>query len=189
MKRKITGRILRGILLINGIVLLLTCSLFFVYEYSVFRDARIDELSSISRIISSNASAALAFHDAEAAQEILGALQRSPDITVASLYDERGVLFASFPDSADKGSFPPVAGTKDFTFLNDGIEGFQPVMLGEKKIGTLFLRGNLDALYERLLVYAMLAVAILVFSSFVTYVLYKVLKSRMLREVELQTQE
>lgn len=189
MKRTITGNILRGILLINGIVLLLTCSLFFVYEYTVFRKARVDELSSISRIVGSNASAALAFHDADAAQEILNALQRSPDITAACLYDERGQLFASFPEGMNKSIFPQVAGSKDFQFINEGVEGFQPVMLEEKMIGTLFLRGNLDALYERLLVYALLAMAILVLSSFVAYILYKILKRRMLREVELQTQE
>lgn len=188
MKRTITGKILRGILLINGIVLLLACTLFFFYEYRAFRKAKIDELFSISRILGANASAALAFRDPVAAEEILGALQRSPDISGAGLYDEKGKLFATYPANSDQ-FFPAIPGEPGFQLNNKAIEGFQPVLLEGKKVGTLYLHGNLDALYDRMVVYGMLSLVVLVLSSFVTYVLYKMLKRKMLREVELQTSE
>lgn len=187
MKRRITGRILQGILLINGIVLLLTCGLFFVYEYSVFREARIDEMFSISRIIGANATAALAFHDQQAAEEILNALRQSPDITSACLYDETGHLFASYPSQVE--SFTPTPGAIGFNFVRDGVDGFQPVMLDDKLVGTLYLHGNLDAFFQRLFVYTVLAAAILALSSLVTYLLYKMLKHRMLKEVAIQTND
>lgn len=189
MKRAITGRILRGILLINGIVLLLTCGIFFLYEYVAYRQSRVDELTAISRVISANASAALAFHDADAAREILSALQSEPGITAACLYDAEGKLFATFPASAADKKFPAEPGLESFGMVDDGIAGFHPVTLEARKLGTLYMHGNNHALYERMIVYGILAFCILIFSSLVTYLLYKMLKNRMLKEVQLQTNE
>src|SRR5690606_21065105 len=81
------GKVLRLILLINGLVLLLTCMMFFLYEYLSYRKSRIREVTAISRIISFNSTAALTFHDTEAANEMLSALRAESRIKAACLFD------------------------------------------------------------------------------------------------------
>lgn len=55
-----------------------------------------DSLSSTAQIISSNASAALAFHDESAATDILASLRNDPLIVSAALYDLQTKRFVSY---------------------------------------------------------------------------------------------
>ena len=89
----IQRKLMRVIIIISGVVLLVTCISFFVYEIYIFRKTTTEKLSTIGKIISANSTAALAFDNAEDAQEILAALKTEPNIVAAALYDKDGHLF------------------------------------------------------------------------------------------------
>ena len=79
-----------------AIALLLVTSALMVYEFQSTRRTVAQELSSLADVVGGNSAAALAFDDAKAASEILGALGARPGIVAAYLYDTRGGVFASY---------------------------------------------------------------------------------------------
>ena len=95
----IQKKLLRVIFLINGIVLMVTCLTFFIYEFYTFRKGITEKVSTIGEITALNSTAALAFDDHEAANEILASLKKEGHITNACLYDKKGKLFAQFSDT------------------------------------------------------------------------------------------
>ncbi len=182
-KTTIQSKLLRVILLINGAVILLTCIMFFTYEYVTFRQGRMRELIAIGKIVASNSTASLAFDDRTAARETLNALEAETRITAACLYDQDGKLFSSFPDHLSIATIPTSPAQDGFTFTGNSLEGFQGVIQGDQRLGTLYLRYNIEALYERMKVYAGLAVIIILISSAVAYLLYRRLQKSISRPI------
>src|SRR5437870_5031749 len=93
IRRKLTAIIL----LTTGAALLLTCALFFAYEFLTFRQTTVRQLSTLGEIIAANSTAALAFDNQGDANEILAALKAEPHVVAASLYKKDGKLFSTYP--------------------------------------------------------------------------------------------
>src|SRR6266550_1126655 len=93
----IQKKLMRVILLISGVMLLVTSSAFFAYEFYAFRQTTKQKLSSLGKVIATNSTAALAFDNHDDATEILLALKAEPHIIAASVYDEKGNLFSKYP--------------------------------------------------------------------------------------------
>src|SRR5882672_9561912 len=127
-------------LLTSTVVLVLMIVSVFTYEYLRLRQATVRQLSTVGKIIAANSTAALAFANQNDAEEILSALKVERYITAAALYDENGKLFSKYPVNVSDGSLP-VAPQKDgFQFEGEFLGGFQPVMQGDKRLGTLYLK-------------------------------------------------
>jgi PAS domain S-box-containing protein len=179
----IQGKLLRLIVLINVSVLVLTCSIFFAYEYFTFRQALMREATSLGKIIATNSTAALAFDDREAAHETLHALEAEIRITAACLYDAHGRLFSYFPETVSPELFPQAPAEDGFVFTSNTLIGFQPVTLESKRLGTLYVAYSMGALYDRLRIHALLAGGIMVLSSLLAYVIYLRLRSRISKPI------
>lgn len=63
--------------------------------FKVHQDA-LDQLVSLTHVISQNSQAALLFDDADAAKTTLNALHGKTEISKATIYDAKGVLFADY---------------------------------------------------------------------------------------------
>lgn len=172
----IRKKLLRIILLINGIVLFITGVTFFIYEYYSFRKATKEKLGTIGKIISANSTAALAFDAADDATETLAALRTEPHIAAACLYDSTGKAFASYRAASYTDSLPgkPLRDGYYFTKLN--LRGFQPVLLDDKRLGTLYLQYNMSVMYERMGSYALIIAVVLLLSFVLAYILVRFLK-------------
>ena len=116
------------IMMACGVVLLLTCAAFFIYEYITYRNITKQELSTIGQIIATNSTSSLAFGDEGDADEILSSLKAQPHIVAACLYNKDGSILAVYPNTLSRKDFP-VAPPKDtgYTFEGSFLEGFQPV--------------------------------------------------------------
>ena len=171
----IQKKLLRVIFLINGIVLIVTCLTFFIYEFYTFRKSITEKVSTIGEITALNSTAALAFDDHEAANEILASLKKEGHITNACLYDKKGKLFAQFSDTSINNHFPAVPGKKGYFFTSSSLEGYEPVMQDNQLLGTLYLRSNLERLFERLRLYAIIVFFVIVISFLLAYLLSKIL--------------
>jgi signal transduction histidine kinase len=172
----IRSKLMRIIMLICGIVVLMACIVFFLYDFYSFRKSTLQNISTYGQIISANSTAALAFESKEDAEEILGALKAEPHIVTASIYDANGQLFCVYPANYNSYELPVKPGAVGYHFTNISVEGFQPIVQGGKRLGTLYLKSDLGALYSRFKLYAIIMGLILNFSFILTFVLSKFLQ-------------
>ncbi|WP_457652799.1 ATP-binding protein [Rhodocaloribacter sp.] len=150
------------IALVGGTALLAACIGFMAYDLITYRATLARELSIQARIIGANSSAALLFGDADAAGDNLAALQAEPRIMAAYLYDADGRPVARYlrPDVSGAEA-PPIPAGEVHRYHPGDIECFQPILLNGNRVGAIYLRYDLSALYGRLKNY--LGIAVLVF--------------------------
>jgi signal transduction histidine kinase/CheY-like chemotaxis protein len=173
----IQKKLLRFIFLISAVVLFVTCITFFVYELYTFRQATLEKLSTIGKIVSTNSTAALAFDSKGDAIEILSALKSEPHVIGACLYDKNGKLFAQYPLNTDPKIFPAKPGSEEgYNFTRSFLEGFQLVMQDKEQLGTLYLKSDLGAMYERLELYGIIVTSVIALSFILSYLLSKILQ-------------
>lgn len=177
----IRRKLMTMILGTSGVVLLLTCSAFIGYEVLTYRGAAVRELSTLGELIAAQSTGAVAFDNESDATEILGSLKAEPHIVAACLYDKQGRLFARYPIDAADAEFPPTPLADEFTFTGGRLIGFMPVVQirGSDRLGTLFLASDMEALNERLRLYALIALLVIVVSSSVAYLLSRVFQRQL----------
>jgi signal transduction histidine kinase len=165
------------ILLTSGAVLFLTCTAFFVYEFFTFRQTTLTQLSTLGEIIAANSTAALAFDSPEDANEILSALKAEKNIVAASLYDKNGNLFSQYlPQGANDIVSYKQDEKEGYQFSSAYLEGFQPVMQGNRRLGTLYLKSDLKVMYNRFKLYGIIVILVIILSSFIAYLLSRILQ-------------
>ncbi|MGH7498628.1 MAG: PAS domain S-box protein, partial [Gemmatimonadales bacterium] len=173
----IRRKLMTIMLLTSGLVLVLTCATFLTYEFLTFRQTAVRELSTIGQIIAANSTAALAFQNQDDAREVLGALGAEPHIIAATLYDENGRIFSVYPERLSPHSLPPTPGPDGFRLDRSRLVGFEPVVeRGNRRLGTLYLESDMTALYERLRLYAAIALVVTAVSLLVAYVVARKLQ-------------
>lgn len=128
------------ILLSCGVVMLLMRGAFSTYEYVIFRQAMVRQLSTLGEILAANSTAALAFENPGDAREILSAVQAEKHIVAAILYDQSGRVFSRYPLTLDPTSIPNAPGRDGYRFVDSHLEGFQPVVQHDRRLGTLYLK-------------------------------------------------
>jgi len=135
-----------------------------------------ENLSTIGKIIAANSTAALAFDNEGDAKEILAALKAEPHIVAAGLYDRNGRLFSRYPSNSGPDAFPTGPGPAGYQFMHAHLEGFQPVVAEKRQLGTLYLKSDLGAIYERFRVYGFLVALVVILSFLSAWLLSKILQ-------------
>jgi PAS domain S-box-containing protein len=163
----------------NAIVLLLTSAAFMVYEWSTFRGTALTNLTTLSRIIAENTTAALRFNNDDDARNVLATLRAEKDIVAAALYDAKGRRAAEYrtPNAETPltlTSVPPAGHTIRTTELLV----YQPVVHDRGQLGTLLVQSSLAALQQRILLYGLIMLTILGTSALVAFALSSQLQSR-----------
>ena len=172
----IRRKLMAIILVISGSALLLTCAAFFAYEYISFRQTTVRHISTLGAVISSNSTAALAFDNQDDAREILNALKAEPYVVAASLYDRNGRLFSKYPADLPDSALPAIPEAAALRFSSAGLVSFQPIVQGKNRLGTLYLKFDTRALYERFRLYSGIVVLVMVASLLVAYILSRILQ-------------
>lgn len=162
---------MRLIMLICGSVLFVACALFFVYEFITYRDIVKRELITLGQITAANTTSSLAFKNKEDATEVLHALQAQQHIVAAILYDINGQPFASYPDQVQPQHLPDTLKYRGYQFKDNFIEGYEPVVQNGKRQGTLFLKSDTKAVYDRFLLYGIIALSFFLLAFLLTYLL------------------
>ncbi len=142
----IQRKLLLLILLTSMIGLLLMRGIFFAYEYFTFRQATVRQIATLSKVIATNSTAALAFQNQDDAREVLGALKAEPNLAAAALYDQQGNLFATYPAGLAAAALPAAPGATGFEFAAGHVAGFQPVEQRDRRLGTVYLKYETGAL-------------------------------------------
>src|SRR6266403_3346703 len=175
--------LMRMIFISSGAVLAVTTTAFCVYEFVTFRQSSVQQLQLLSQAIASNSTAALAFDNAEDASAVLTAFKADPHIVAAALYDAKGRAFATFPQGLAAARFPAQPGAPGYTFGRTQLIGFQPVAEGSRQLGTLFVESDLDAMYARIRLYALIVFLVIGISLPLAYLISRRLQHQLLRPI------
>lgn len=154
-------------------VLLMTCSIFFIYEFITARETARRQLSTLARIVAMNSTAALAFQSKEDATETLNSLRAEKHIQAACLFDTSGHLFAKYPAQLTDDAVPQQPFSAGYQFSETYLVGFEPVLLDGKIIGTLYLKADRREMYERFLLYGGIAIIFMVIAFLFAYIISK----------------
>jgi signal transduction histidine kinase/ActR/RegA family two-component response regulator/HAMP domain-containing protein len=165
----IRRKLMQMTLLTSGVVLLFTTASFFAYEILTFSQSTIRQLRTLGQAIATNSTAALAFDNSDDAQSVLAAFKAEPHVVAAALYDNTGALFATYPDGLSRNAFPVSPETVGYRIENAHLIGFEPVMQGHRHMGTLFVRSDLGAFYDRLELYGVIAALVIALSALMAY--------------------
>ncbi len=179
----IQKKLVRLFYLISAVILLVTCVTFFTYEYFTFRIKIVEKVSVIGKIMSANSTAALAFDDSDAAKEILTALKNEPHIVAACLYNKDGKLFCQYTAGKIKNELPVTPGPEGYHFTYSSVEGFQPVLQDTRQLGTLYIRSDLGAMYERFRLYGIMMALVVALSFFLAFLFSKILQRSISRPI------
>jgi signal transduction histidine kinase/CheY-like chemotaxis protein len=150
-----------GVILLTSLsVLVITCIALLSYELYSYKTTTRRSLSTLASMIAANSAAALIYDDEKVTQEILSALRAEPEITAAALFDKTGVIRGTYPTNIPASAFPPVRQTDSVQFRGMHLILYKPVYQAQTRVGTLFLQGDLQGMYRRFGVYAMVLVAV-----------------------------
>lgn len=179
----IQRKVMTVILMTSAAVLLLTCATFFAYEFQTFRQTTVRQLSVLGKIIAANSTAALAFDSREDAIEILAALRAERHITAAILYNKEGKIFAIYPENFSGDTSRIDTELKNYRFIDSHLEGFEPIIQGNLRLGTLYLKSDLKAMDERFRLYGIIVIMVIGISSLLAYFLSKFLQKSISRPI------
>ena len=143
-----------------------------IYDVMTFRHAVSQNLGVLGDVLAGNSTAALTFHDSEAARDVLRALRAEPNVTAACIYTPDGIPFAKYVrDGNDSGFIPPSPEAETTQFKNGHLIQFRKIVLAGETVGTLYLESDLERLHSRLRGYAFNFVSTLVATFLVALVL------------------
>jgi PAS domain S-box-containing protein len=166
------------ILLTSGAVVLLTCAAFVAYEWVAFRRELVGNLTTLAQITADNTTAALAFENESDAKEVLSALRIERNVVAACLYDKDGKLFVRYPANEPAAAFPSAPEKDGHRFTQAHLILFQPVSESGRRLGTLYLRSDVSAMYARFQLYGGVAVLVMAISCLVALAISAALQKR-----------
>jgi signal transduction histidine kinase len=174
----IKSQIMTVIMLTTLAVLLTTVTAFMFYDLVEFRQAMVRNLTTQAQIIAQNSSAALAYQNEADAQELLSSLRAEPHIIAAVLYDNQGKLFVKFPVNIPNTLLPATLQSVGCEFKKSRLIVFEPVTQNGVRKGTLYLCSDLKAIAERLQLYGLIALLVMLGSLLIALWLSNTLQRR-----------
>jgi signal transduction histidine kinase len=155
-------------MLTSSVTLLLAGVTYVAYDLITYRQAMSRNLSILAQIVGANSTAALAFNDRRAAEEILAALGVEQQIVSACLYTKDGGLFAKYLRSGTSSSGP----LEDCPRFGAGhLEVTQQIIFDRERIGMIYLQSDMQEFYSGLKRYASIGAVVMLVSSLVGFLI------------------
>jgi sigma-B regulation protein RsbU (phosphoserine phosphatase) len=148
------------------VALLFTVAALAVYDRSTFRSEILDDVQTLAGIIGENAASSIAFNDKQTAEATLAALKAQPHIVTGAVYDNTGALFATY------GAAPPPRAPRDGAASDETfVSAARPVLFNGARVGTVYLKSDLEELTARRNRYLELAGLVLIVATTVALLL------------------
>ncbi len=185
IRRKLTAIIM----LTSSIALLVACAAFVAYDQVSMRKGMTRNLSAVAQIIGANSTAALAFGDQASAEELLAFLRAKPQVVSACIYSEDNTPFATYLRGDSAANFTPPPVREEVTYFEgDRLNLFQPIILQDEQVGTVYIESDLSELQSRLrkneLTVAIVLLASLLLAFLLSSWLQRAISAPVLRLVE-----
>ena len=162
-------------MLTSSIAVILSSASFLIYDLVSFRQLLRQDLVTQAQIIAYNSAAALAFKDESSAKVTLSALKAKDDVVAAALYTTDGKVFAQYFRAGDSNPVLP-KNPKQSGYEANGnyIDVFNDVSLSGDRLGTLFLRSDMQQWNTRAWRYAgILGIFVLISGLFAWFIFSK----------------
>jgi methyl-accepting chemotaxis protein len=144
-------------------------SIFFINEKTSFPDKMSADLAKLSQIIGGNSAAALTFDDTDTGQTLVDTLSADPHITNAVVFNADGEVFVSYASEAGrKLKVVTKPGEDGHIFHDSYVEIFSPILSEGDRMGTIYLRSDLEELDDRLSGYLRTTGFVLVFALIIS---------------------
>ncbi len=132
---------------------------YMVSDFLIHRRSAVEHLKGVARILGTNVSAAVVFHDPVTAKSMMAALKNESDIHYSALYDSGGNFIAAFDRGKAGAQFQGVLPScfsanaeplePDYRFQGSFMEFFSPIFYDGEYIGCIYIRSGLDSFYAR----------------------------------------
>ena len=161
----------------STIALVLACGAFYAYEAFVGPGEMAQRLETLAKVVGTNTKAAIAFDDRVAAEQTLSALAASPSIMSAGIYTADGKLFARYVRPGGHVHHRLTApDSQGYAFMSNHLELSRPIILDNKKIGTISVCSDLTEIRTRLRQYLVIAGIVLIAACFVAFLVSSALQ-------------
>jgi signal transduction histidine kinase/CheY-like chemotaxis protein len=154
------------------LALVVSCVSFILYYQRAERNEMADELVSLADIIASNSTAAITFNDQDSANEILAALKARPNIASSCIFTPDGKVLAAYIRQGEStGSLPPTPEADRIDWGPNHFALFRHISLEQESIGTLYLKSDLQELYDRRAHYTRIVALIVVITGVLIFLI------------------
>jgi signal transduction histidine kinase/CheY-like chemotaxis protein len=163
-------KLVRVVLLTTLVSLVVALGAMIAYDLRAYHQSWVGDMAAQADLLAQTSAPALAFDDVKVATDNLALLRSRPRVRAAALYDERGQLFAIHPAAAVSATFPPQPPPAGVRIEGGELVVATPVVDKGETLGTVYLSADY-ALYEHLVNYAGIALAVLAIAMGVAWVL------------------
>jgi signal transduction histidine kinase len=139
-----------------------------VYDSRTFESQKTREVGAEAAILASSVTASLAFGDAKAAREYLGALKANPEIDAAAIYGPEGTVFANYSRAGpDTPAVPDKVPTYGDDLQGNHLSVVVPVVEDQNSLGTVYLLAAVEPAGQRFFRYSLIILGALSLSLIV----------------------
>lgn len=158
-------QILMAFGLISGLMLIAAATISGLTHWLALQETQKAEAQAMARVLAENLSAAVLFHDREAAANTLHSLSVRDDVVCAVVIDQFGQPFAHYPDNAR-----PCLDTENGAGFQSGqLKTLVPVAAGGERVGSLLIEMNQTRLEAEMKRIATILAGVLMIVLLVSY--------------------
>jgi len=176
------------IVTISTMSLLLAATLFTLLQLREHRLSMIESLTSVASITAESAQAAVLFENGSDASQLLSEFHNDSHILTAAIYTAEKTLFSAYDLTNDNIAvlYEFSADDKSYQFDQDLLHLYHPITLNgsENIIGYVYLKADMDSLYQRLrqniLVIGLIVFSVLIITILLTSKLQKIISAPIL---------
>ena len=143
----------------------------------LFRGYLKNDLSALAHIIADNTTASLSFDDPAAASETLATLHARTHVVTACVFRANGTLFAQYRRASARAVCPAPQAGEVIRFDKEILSVSRPILLKNRRLGTLVVGYDLGEIYERVQLYGAAVVTVFLFSTLIAFLLSSRLRS------------
>jgi signal transduction histidine kinase len=172
-------------MLTSGFALLLSELAIVLDNFYDLRRAAAQDLGTVAQVVGENSRGALVFNDPVDAEQNLAILRAKKNILAASLYSKNGRVLGSYVRNASE-EIPPLPKEMGRRFEGGALVLFEPVRLGDRTVGALYLKSDLEEMYSNLkgdLTIISVALAVSILAAFLLSFVLQKLISRPVEEL------
>jgi len=173
---KIRGKLISITLITSVIGLLLAGIGLIIYDKKTTQQYMATELTVIAQIMADRSTAAMAFADKTLAKENLSALKARKSIVSACIYDSSSELFATYMNGNLDSPCPAKPSKQSSKFDQDYLHLFQPILIENDQVGTVYIRSDLRDIDARLYNFAIAVSVVIILASILGFLFSSVLQ-------------
>lgn len=169
IKSSILSKLMFVIMSTVTVTLILTGVVLSIHEWVVFRSISTHSISTLTAVIGSNSTAALAFQDTKVGNEILNALTSEPEILLGCLYTKEKKLLATYVKKNSDEQCPIFVPPFEYNFEVGKLSYSEAIIRESENYGSLYIVSDMHNLRHRLKLYVVILLGVLICAGLMAF--------------------